>query len=264
MIQINPTTVPFEQEQGTKFIARVLTYDSDATTGQCYWAILSDKNAILKEKNATLDEVEFDALKKGTLDVEDLLLSNLGLERAPSDSLTEEEELALKALLYEKKVIAVYTELMKKSLEFSMDKQGSLEYLKLQKQEYQEKYQLAKAFVTDNNAVVDEDLKTTMTKEIESDFTEAALDTILTAYNVTPTGTHFNKMCQLVVFRYEYGLMKYQKFNAFAIFFRAKSRTLIEQSEWVKIDSGIVLANEIQITISLEELSEKYNDFDLI
>lgn len=264
MININSTAVAFKEEQATKFLARVLAYDSDATTGNTYWELRSDSGKVLMSDNSPLDELEFAALKEGTLDVEDLLLNKLGIERAPSDPLTEEEELALKALLYEKKVIATYTDLMKKSLEFSMEKQGSIDYLKLQKEEYQDKYDLAKAFSQDNEAIVDENLKTTMIKEMESDFSEATLDAILTSYGVTPTGTPFNKMCQLVVFRYEYGLIKYKAFNAFAIFFRAKSRTLIEQSEWARIDTGIALANGITITITLEDLATKYTEFDLI
>ena len=243
MINIEPITLSFEEKQGVKFSANILTYNTESSIGNTYWQIFDENGIELKSKNTPLDELEFDALKKGTLDVEDLLIQKLGLVRLPTDPLTEEEELALKALLYEKKIIATYTELMARSLSFSMDKSGKLSYLNLQKQEYQEKYDLAKLYFADNNSVeLDEKLKISMEHEMVNDFPEELLDSTLSDYGVTPTGTPFNKMCQLVIFRYEYGLVKYKAFNAFAVFYRAKSRTMIERSEFDKIDEGTNLA----------------------
>lgn len=174
------------------------------------------------------------------------------------EGLTVEGVNALKIPVYEQGIIDRFSYLMLRALSSSMGKYGSYEYLQLQKIEYDEKYKVAKGLL------VCPPLLEAITREMDRDFPEAILDSILTAYGVTPTGSQLDKMLQLIVFRYEYAENRYNRFKGFSIDFRTKCRTLVELAEWAKLDQAFSLVDALPESLTDEQINAFYNDFDAI
>jgi len=160
--------------------------------------------------------------------------------------------------IYEEKIIYYYQYLMLRALSSSMGKSGSYEYLQLQKQEYEIKYSVAKG-LTENTLISD-----VIEKEMLRDFPEESLNSILTSYGITPTGTHLEKMFQLIVFRYEYAELRYSQFKAFIIDFRAKCRTFVEQNNWIKLDESFSIVDALPTVLNDTEIEIFYNQFDIL
>lgn len=169
-----------------------------------------------------------------------------------------EEVNALKAPAYEQGIIERFSYLMLRALSSSMGKYGSYEYLQLQKIEYDEKYKVAKGLL------VCPPLLEAITREMYRDFPEAMLDSILTSYGITPTGSQLDKMLQLIVYRYEYAESRYNTFKGFSIDFRTKCRTLVELAEWTKLDQAFSLVDSLPESLNDEQINAFYNDFDAI
>lgn len=159
---------------------------------------------------------------------------------------------------YNSIIIDIYTKLSIRALSSSMGKYGTYEYLQVQRDEYDRKYKLAKGEITDiylENAIV---------KEMERDFTEAMLDTLLTSYGITPSGDRRNKMNQLIMFRYEYASDRLNRFLGFVTDFRTKCITWIETEEWSKLDQAISLAESVPETLEMTDAENLYNQFNSI
>ena len=168
---------------------------------------------------------------------------------------TPEEVIALNTPIYEQGIIERFSYLMLRALSSSMGKYGSYEYLQLQKIEYDEKYKVAKGLL------VCPPLLEAITREMYRDFPEVMLDSILTSYGITPTGSQLDKMLQLIVYRYEYAENRYNTFKGFSIDFRTKCRTLVELAEWAKLDQAFNLVDSLPESLNDEQINAFYNDF---
>jgi hypothetical protein len=168
------------------------------------------------------------------------------------------EIVTLKAKAYEQGIIERFSYLMLRALSSSMGKYGNYEYLQLQKIEYDEKYKVAKGLI------VCPPILEAINKEMLRDFPEDTLEAILTSYGIAPTGSHLDKMLQLVVFRYEYAESRYTNFKAFSIDFRTKCRTLVELTQWDRLDQAFSLVDQLPEQITDEQINALYNDFNAI
>lgn len=162
-----------------------------------------------------------------------------------------------KALFYENKIIEIFTYLMNRALSSSMGKYGSYEYLRIQKEEYDEKYKVAKGLeenVPVANAII---------KEMERDFPEAFLDAVLTSYGHSDlSGTQIEKMHILIIIRYEYAKSRLNNYQGKAIDFRTKSRTLVELKQWSKLDQAITLAENLPNQLEDSDIENYYEQFN--
>lgn len=174
------------------------------------------------------------------------------------ESATIEEINAPLIVKYEDTIIEKYKYLMLRALSSSMGKYGSYEYLQMQKAEYDDKYKVAKGLVS-NSAI-----ESAIEKEMLRDFSEATLDYILTSYGITPTGTHLNKMYQLIIFRYEYAENRYNTFKGFIIDFRTKCRTFVENLEFSKLDASFALVDSLPNELTDTEIQNFYTNFENI
>lgn len=174
------------------------------------------------------------------------------------ETITQEEINAPLIVKYEDTIIEKYKYLMLRALSSSMGKYGSYEYLQMQKAEYDDKYKVAKGLVS-NSAI-----ESAIEKEMLRDFSEATLDAILTSYGITPTGTHLNKMYQLIIFRYEYAENRYNTFKGFIIDFRTKCRTFVENLEFSKLDASFALVDSLPNELTDTEIQNFYTNFENI
>ena len=180
-----------------------------------------------------------------------------GTEWVESASNTEIAE--IKAPIYEKKIIELFTYLMLRALSSSMGKYGSYEYLTIQRDEYFLKYKVAKGIE------VNEPIADAIVKEMERDFPTPMLDVILTSYGYNDLkGTQIEKMYALIVIRYEYANSRLQNYQAKSIDFRTKCRTFVEQSQWSKLDAAFALAKSLPTELTDEQIDEFYNEFDAL
>lgn len=175
------------------------------------------------------------------------------------ESATNEEISEIKTPVYEQKIIELFTYLMNRALSSSMSKYGNYEYLQIQKQEYDKKYLVAKGLE------VNTPVANTIQKEMDRDFPEPTLDAILTSYGYNDLlGTQLEKMHTLIIIRYEYAKQRLDMFEGMAIDFRTKSRTLVELSQWSKLDTAFELVEGLPNELSDVDLENYYNQFDAL
>ena len=161
--------------------------------------------------------------------------------------------------MYLGQIKEVYTHLMIRALSSSMNKSSvDIGYLNAQREEYQAKYDLSKG------DIVDDYLKNSIIKEMERDFAQPSLDLTLSAYGITPIGTNLDRMYQLIIFRYEYSLSKYNRFKAFLIDVRTKSITMLENREYSRLDAVLSLANSVPNSLTPAEAQTLYDEFNAI
>lgn len=161
--------------------------------------------------------------------------------------------------IYEEKIKEFFTYLMIRALSSSMGKYGKYEYLQTQKREYDLKYLVAKGLT------VNVPVANSIQKEMERDFTIPVLDAILTSYGITDlSGTQIEKMYMLIVIRYEYGDNRLSNYEGMAIDFRTKSRTLVEQWQWGKLDTAFDLVKNFPENPSDTDIENYYNQFDAL
>jgi hypothetical protein len=162
------------------------------------------------------------------------------------------EEIALeKTPLYIERIARNVNSLTTRALSSSMGKQGTRSYLESQKMIYQEKYSVAKG-ITVNASMVQ-----TITDEMNRDYpNESDLDALLVSYGITPNGTKLQKFCEFIVFRYEYGANIYGVFISLIEDFRTCALTHIEKMQFDKAEIINVMAENLPIQISQQQLSD--------
>jgi hypothetical protein len=171
----------------------------------------------------------------------------------------EIEELnANKILELEKKIIEKYNYLMMRALSSSMQKYGSYEYLNNQRQEYYEKYLVAKGLKISIH------LNSSLQKEMNRDFTDASLITTLAYFGLTPEPTKLENFYKLIIFKYEYAENRYEIFKAFCVDYRTKCRTFLELNQIDKLNQAFTMADNLSETITDEEIETLYNEFDAL
>ena len=160
---------------------------------------------------------------------------------------------------YTNQINEIYGRLMVRALSSSMNKSSTnLAYLNSQREEYQNKYDLARGVLVDNY------LRDSLIKEMNRDFLEPYLDSVLTNYGITPTGSHLGKMYQLVIFRFEYSLNEYNQLKAFIVDVRTKCITMLDNKEYSRLDSVMELANNIPESLTISEAENLYITFNAI
>ena len=136
-------------------------------------------------------------------------------------------------------------------------------FLKAQREEYQDKYDVASGLITsgtryDNTLLL-------IQNEITDEFSEAVLDAVLPTLGVVGfTGTHLEKMFKLITTKFEYGRNSYDTFNLFVRHFRTKSFLWLETSDWTRLEQAIDFVKNIPDSLTLTEAQQLYNDFNLI
>lgn len=164
---------------------------------------------------------------------------------------------------YRNRIEDYFSYLYTRSLASSMNKSNlEINFLTAQREVYKDKYEVSKGQLT--SGVVYNNTLSLIQAEMNDEFSETVLDTILTTYGVTPTGSHLNKMFQLIVFKYEYGLKVFSSYKRFIEHFRTKSFLWIDEKEWGKLDDVLNLVSNLPSSISLEEAEVLYNQFNNI
>lgn len=158
----------------------------------------------------------------------------------------------------EKTIIDKYNYLMMRALSSSMGKYGSYEYLNNQKQEYEEKYLVAKGLR------VSVPLSSSLQKEMDRDFTDASLITTLEYFGITLGETKLENFYKLIIFKYEYAENRYEIFKAFCVDYRTKCRTFLELNQLDKLNQAFAMSDNISETITDLEIETLYNEFDAL
>lgn len=158
----------------------------------------------------------------------------------------------------EEEIIKRYNYLMMRALSSSMQKYGSYEYLQNQKQEYDEKYLVAKGLK------ISIPLSSSLQKEMDRDFTDESLIATLSYFGLTPEITKLENFYKLIIFKYEYAENRYEIFKAFCVDYRTKCRTFLELNQIDKLDIAFAMSDNLSQTITDEEIQTLYNDFDAL
>lgn len=158
----------------------------------------------------------------------------------------------------EEQIIKRYNYLMMRALSSSMQKYGSYEYLNNQKQEYEEKYLVAKGLK------VSVPLSSSLQKEMDRDFTDSSLIATLAYFGLTPEATKLENFYKLIIFKYEYAENRYEIFKAFCVDYRTKCRTFLELNQIDKLNQAFAMADNLSETITDEEIETLYNEFDTL
>jgi len=158
----------------------------------------------------------------------------------------------------EEQIIKRYNYLMMRALSSSMKKYGSYEYLNNQKQEYEEKYLVAKGLK------VSIPLTSSLEKEMNRDFTDESLIATLAYFGLTPEPTKLENFYKLIIFKYEYAENRYEIFKAFCVDYRTKCRTFLELNQIDKLKQAFAMADNLSETITDEEIETLYNEFDAL
>ena len=164
----------------------------------------------------------------------------------------------INAPLYEKEIVSIYSMLCERALRSSMGKgyeYDTYQKLKQQQEEYAEMYAVSIGISTEQT-VIDG-----IQDEIDMDFPLEVLEAELISYGITPTGSHLEKMYQLIKFKYEYGEVIYNIYIRYAVSFRKKSRSWVASSLWSKLDAGFNIARSIPLELSTEESETFFNQF---
>lgn len=136
-------------------------------------------------------------------------------------------------------------------------------FLKAQREEYQDKYDVASGLITSGTRYDKTILL--IQNEMADEFSEAVLDAVLPTLGVVGfTGTHLEKMFKLITTKFEYGRAAYDTFNLFVRHFRTKSFLWLETNDWARLEQGIAFAKNIPDSLTLAEAEQLYNDFNLI
>jgi hypothetical protein len=160
-----------------------------------------------------------------------------------------EETAAACTPLYIEKITNLVDHLITRALSSSIGKQGSRSYLESQRIIYQEKYDVAKGIVVNENMVQ------TITDEMNRDYpNDEDLDAVLISYGITPTGTKLEKFFQFIIFRFEYGLAGYKFFLSLVEDFRTCTLTHVEQYNFDKCDTIISMVENLPVQISQQQL----------
>lgn len=150
-----------------------------------------------------------------------------------------------------------------RALASSMNKSRlDLNFLTAQREVYQDKYDVAKGNIT--SGVKYDNTLELIQGEMIDEFSEEVLNTVLPTYGITPEGTHLNKMYQLIIFKFEFGLNSFSNFKKFIERFRTKCFTWLDIQEYNKIEQGLTLAKSLPDALTLQEAEDIYNQFNLI
>jgi hypothetical protein len=169
-----------------------------------------------------------------------------------------EAENARNLLALENRIIEKYNYLMMRALSSSMQKYGSYEYLNNQKQEYDEKYLIAKGLK------VSIPLSNSLQKEMDRDFTEVSLIATLEYFGITPVTDKLENFYKLIIFKYEYAKNRYEIFNAFCVDYRTKCRSFLELNQIDKLNQAFAMADNLPQTLTDEQIETFYNEFDAL
>ena len=175
------------------------------------------------------------------------------------EGMTVAEINAKNAPIYEKEIVDIYSMLCERALRSSMGKgyeYDTYQKLKQQQEEYAEMYAVSVGLSV-KQTVIDG-----IQDEIDMDFPLAVLEAELISYGITPTGTHLEKMYQLIKFKYEYGEVIYNIYIRYAVSFRKKSRSWVASNLWGKLDSGFNIARSIPLELSISEAEIIFNQFE--
>ena len=149
-----------------------------------------------------------------------------------------------------------YNYLLIRALSSSMGKYGDFEYLTNQKNEYTDKYLVAKGLK------VSPPLIESIEKEMNRGFSESSLDQILDHYGLTSGATMLDNFFKLIIFKYEYAEKRYEDFKAKAVDFRTKCITLVETGETDKLEQAFDLVDRLDSETNGEAIEILYKQFD--
>ena len=158
----------------------------------------------------------------------------------------------------EQEIIKRYNYLKMRALSSSMEKYGSYEYLINQKQEYDEKYLVAKGLK------ISVPLSSSLQKEMDRDFTDESLIATLSYFGLTPEPTKLENFYKLIIFKYEYAENRYEIFKAFCVDYRTKCRTFLELNQIDKLDQAFAMSDNLPQTLTDEQIEAFYNEFDAL
>ena len=161
-----------------------------------------------------------------------------------------------KNIEYRNEINNRYNYLLIRALSSSMGKYGDFEYLTNQKNEYTDKYLVAKGLK------VSQPLIDSIEKEMNRDFSESSLVQILAYYGLTSSATMLDNFFKLIIFKYEYAEKRYEDFKAKAVDFRTKCITLVEVGETEKLKQAFALVDTLHSETDEEAIEILYKQFD--
>ncbi len=210
------------------------------------------------------------------------LVNNIWIEEA-----TQEEVKANKTPRYKDSIENAFSYLYTRALASSMNKSNlNREFLEAQKEAYKKKFDVSSHFLNTGYVFSDDislvkstittgtdDEKNVLAKtylstlkilkdEMDTEFSEVYLNNVLNSYGIIPTGTHFNKMFQLVIFKFKSGSELFDDFFQFIEVFRTKSLTWLDGGFWGKLDGAIAIVKGAPNSLTLTEAETLYNQFN--
>ena len=175
------------------------------------------------------------------------------------EGMTVAEINAKNAPIYEKEIVDIYSMLCERALRSSMGKgyeYDTYDKLKYQEDEYRKKYNVAKGLVINLKKQAE------IQEEMDREFPTPVLDATLTAFGLPVVGTDYEKMCAIIVFRFEYGADKLNNFEYYICTFRIKCRDFVSSSQWNRLDLAFDLARSIPLELTVSEAEIFFNQFE--
>jgi len=164
---------------------------------------------------------------------------------------------------YSNEIEKYFKYLYVRALASSMNKSNlDIGFLTAQREVYQDKYDVAKGIIT--SGVKYDNTLELIQGEMVDEFSEDVLDVVLPTFGITPTGTHLNKMFQLIIFKFEYGLNAFSNFKKFIERFRTKCFTWLDVQLYSKIESAFSIVDDMPESLTLVEAQQLYDNFNAI
>ena len=177
-----------------------------------------------------------------------------------TDYLDEIDINEIKVPEYQEKINNYFSIMYIRALSSSMNKSNKdINYLLALKEEYTDKYNVSKGTLTSGDDF--DNINASILGEMEDEFTEDYLNTLLPLYGIPVTGTHLQKMYSLIVFKYEFGLNAYISFSQFIRRFRSKSNKWIGDNNFAKLDTAFSMVDDLPGTLSVSEAEILFNQF---
>jgi hypothetical protein len=171
----------------------------------------------------------------------------------------------------------LYTQLYRSALSRATGKTGTLEYLLLQKKEYEDKYKCAMEVI--NNQPISNQFtfeQIADEKEFEDFVGEILYHKIIGInqmintksidyFEIVSTEDRMIDFCQIIKFFFETNEILYQNFMKMIMFMRTRMITDLETDNWDSFNKRLTIVNEVLMcNLSVEEIQEKFANFKMI
>jgi hypothetical protein len=158
-------------------------------------------------------------------------------------------------------------ELTTSALARATNKQGvGLSRVELEnlKNEYKDIYEVAKSYI-EKALITDSLIFDTLEFEQENDFEGVKLYHVADYLNISTEGnSRIEIYCKIIIKKFEFGELMLKSYSSFIRTFRSKMITFLEKGEFEKVNTGFEMVESITNETTNDEITLKFNQFNLL